>query len=378
MPMTALKVFDVREYGAVGDGSTDDTAAFRNALTDAVDTDGAAKRIVFIPAGTYKMTGTLEIRRVLGLIVRGASRSGTTLVWRGPATDPLFRLLDVRDSEFSDFYVTTSGNGTSPALHSVFWSETEFSGGVFLTSGNSFRNIHIDGTLHGLQFGWYFTDEAYKQDKNNDLCRFDNCGVSNYTEAGWYFGHSQSKQHRLHICGGNGAASNAKYIIWTKHGSWHYLGGGGGNCQVAFYFENYAGGDMINIQGHDDEGSARLIEFAGVSGAAYGMRVSDVRFAGDKLNGDKVAVIWQRNGPLLFENCSFGGFARVTLGNSTEPWAAVFVGCGFQRDLAADPDYNSPFNLVLSGRGRFEVINCSFQDQQGAVVDLQTLRTRFT
>lgn len=43
----------VTDYGAKGDGTTDDTVAFQNAL--------AANRIVFVPEGTYKLSGTLVI-----------------------------------------------------------------------------------------------------------------------------------------------------------------------------------------------------------------------------------------------------------------------------------------------------------------------------
>lgn len=41
-------------YDAKGDGTTDDTVAFQNAL--------AANRVVFVPGGTYKLSGTLVIR----------------------------------------------------------------------------------------------------------------------------------------------------------------------------------------------------------------------------------------------------------------------------------------------------------------------------
>ena len=44
----------VTDYGAKGDGTTDDTAAFEVAL--------AANRIVFVPSGTYKLSRTLMIR----------------------------------------------------------------------------------------------------------------------------------------------------------------------------------------------------------------------------------------------------------------------------------------------------------------------------
>ena len=42
-----------QDYGAKGDGSTDDTTAFQNAL--------AANRVVFVPGGTYKLSGELVI-----------------------------------------------------------------------------------------------------------------------------------------------------------------------------------------------------------------------------------------------------------------------------------------------------------------------------
>ena len=43
----------VAEYGAVGDGATDDTAAFQEAL--------ANERVVFVPGGTYVLSGELKI-----------------------------------------------------------------------------------------------------------------------------------------------------------------------------------------------------------------------------------------------------------------------------------------------------------------------------
>lgn len=50
-----------QNYGAKGDGVTDDTAAFQKALT--------AERIVFVPGGTYLLSGTLLIRENCCLIL---------------------------------------------------------------------------------------------------------------------------------------------------------------------------------------------------------------------------------------------------------------------------------------------------------------------
>lgn len=49
-----IKLHSVSTYGAKGDGTTDDTAAFQNAL--------ANNRVVTVPGGTYKLSGELVIR----------------------------------------------------------------------------------------------------------------------------------------------------------------------------------------------------------------------------------------------------------------------------------------------------------------------------
>ncbi len=47
----------VKDFGAVGDGTTDDTSA----IQDAIDAAVASKQSLYIPAGTYKLTASLTI-----------------------------------------------------------------------------------------------------------------------------------------------------------------------------------------------------------------------------------------------------------------------------------------------------------------------------
>ncbi len=49
-------IIDARTLGAVGDGATDDTAALQRALTQGVD----GHQIVYLPAGTYRVSDTLR------------------------------------------------------------------------------------------------------------------------------------------------------------------------------------------------------------------------------------------------------------------------------------------------------------------------------
>ncbi len=66
----AAAEWDVRKFGAKGDATTDDTAAFQEAL----DTAGAAGGgVVAAPAGTYRLNGTLSIPA--GVTLQGTFRT---------------------------------------------------------------------------------------------------------------------------------------------------------------------------------------------------------------------------------------------------------------------------------------------------------------
>ena len=75
---------DVRtRYGAAGDGVTDDTAALQRALSEL----GAGGRspVLYLPAGTYRITAPLVLANRLNVSVVGADPTTTSVVWDGPA-----------------------------------------------------------------------------------------------------------------------------------------------------------------------------------------------------------------------------------------------------------------------------------------------------
>lgn len=70
-----LPVFNVTTYGAIGDGSTDNTTAVQNAINAAYSAGGG---IVYVPQGTFVCTGQLSIpgsasAGQVPIIIRGAS-----------------------------------------------------------------------------------------------------------------------------------------------------------------------------------------------------------------------------------------------------------------------------------------------------------------
>jgi hypothetical protein len=78
-------VIDVRKHcGATGDGKADDTAALQKALDDSCGPKAGKTKIVYLPNGTYRLTGTLVVNKGktgsgLGAWVYGETRDGVVL-----------------------------------------------------------------------------------------------------------------------------------------------------------------------------------------------------------------------------------------------------------------------------------------------------------
>ncbi len=98
----------VRAFGAVGNyvspiiSSTDDTAAIQRALDELYsDTDQdktRSRRILFFPAGTYKITSTLKIPPYAQLVGEGADK--TIIYQSGGATGPVAQTVDYDGNTF--------------------------------------------------------------------------------------------------------------------------------------------------------------------------------------------------------------------------------------------------------------------------------------
>lgn len=65
-------------YGAKGDGIADDTAAIQAALNQLSST-----HVLYIPAGTYRITAPLEINNQAGFAIIGADPQTTKIIWDG-------------------------------------------------------------------------------------------------------------------------------------------------------------------------------------------------------------------------------------------------------------------------------------------------------
>jgi hypothetical protein len=192
--------YNVKDYGAIGDNSADDTTAFTNAITAAV----AAKMPLFIPGGHYKISGQLAIPS--GLIMRGAGQEPVN----GTPTRLNFSTLSTATTAIvinggsnitlSDFYLTGRSSGSADEISVIGQSRaivleritvnstsTGSAFGLATTGGashnlikSSIRNCTAVGAGYGFRIGNSSTSTDFAQ------CYANTCTLAGYLIQGTY------------------------------------------------------------------------------------------------------------------------------------------------------------------------------------------------
>lgn len=196
-------IFDITEYGAVGDGVTDCTPAVQTALDDA----GKCRGTVYVPPGTY-LTGTLRMHA--GTALKGEA------AWSFRSDGASVLLM--KDADGDCLIDITDAFGCSVS-------------GVCLNGGGLGENIH----------GIMLQRDKYNGGGEEDTPTVDNCRIGNFSGDGihldhiWCFSVRHSMLHRnrgagLYIDGWDGFIID-NWLTANKHGG--MCGGGAASSVTA-------------------------------------------------------------------------------------------------------------------------------------------------
>jgi hypothetical protein len=289
---------DVRSFGAVGgSGTVDDTTAIQNTITAAISSSKLGNT-VFLPAGTYRITSTLNFRDAQGIRFVGAGY-GTIILWDGNNTDPALFLDSVKACSFENFQLQPKTGVTNAVGVRMIQSA-----GLTSSRHNRFERVNIGGQVVCVQIG------GSGVDLNNDSHTFRDCNFVNYTTCGWSLEGTQVYAIRIDNCISAGAAG-ARCALQSDAfgglgGGFVWTGGGGGGHSTADFCLGAPTNQPNVIENAWWENSNRFIVTGGPSGAARTLRVTGNRWSGDAVNADGEFIRFWYPGPLIIKENRFG------------------------------------------------------------------------
>ncbi len=154
-----------RDFGAAGDGKTDDTPALQRALDEIREHKRAS--VLYLPSGTYRLTRTLTTARKAHqdnmVTVVGEDPAGVVLRWDGPDGGTMFQ-WDAWYAKLSR--LTFDGAGRA---------ETCLRFGPHFSTYNETSDLVLRDAKNGIVFGG--PDSAGQAENEVLRCRFLRCGV---------------------------------------------------------------------------------------------------------------------------------------------------------------------------------------------------------
>jgi hypothetical protein len=121
----------VKKFGAKGDGITDDTTAFKQAIS-AINGGGT----LILPAGNYVLKDTIVITKPVTIVGTGFA----TQIY-GATNKTLFQFVNVNNSAIRDVYL--GSNATQPGISLIEFVNSHH---------NQINNVTLLGGYYGLHF----------------------------------------------------------------------------------------------------------------------------------------------------------------------------------------------------------------------------------
>lgn len=227
-------VRSVKDYGAAGDGSTDDTAAIQAAFNDI--NSGAISQLYF-PNGNYMLSAAITIAAgtITGVHVFGESRRGTQITQTANNT-PIFYFTSVElhhtwDWDLFTFTWSTPQAGNS--LSAVFYWTSTNNGNMYL---QTFTRLLVSNCY------WFMRGETVLYWGN--VVRDVSCGtLGGFAYVGGNAGDPKCIFENIYITGGAAGqylfavnAVTAEYMVEVNNSPCGLIADSGGGCHIIRYF----------------------------------------------------------------------------------------------------------------------------------------------
>jgi hypothetical protein len=141
----------VKAFDAKGDDSTNDTAAIQRAIdelysdTDALADDPRARRILFFPAGVYRINGSITIPPYAHLVGEGPDK---TIIRQSGGNAPVAVTEDDEENVFGAIGTASATTPTQIQIEGITFRNAEAYGGVSIDNATKvyFNNCKFQGT----------------------------------------------------------------------------------------------------------------------------------------------------------------------------------------------------------------------------------------
>ena len=160
-------VFNVKSFGALGNGTTNDLAAFQAAIA------AAAGKTVYVPSGTYLIS--FATTTALGLSnntrIKGDGAASTTLVFQG--SESFWRAISGGENCFLCDFTIKLEPATGQEGIAVRWQNNNLSlSNIFIIGGAEAAGGAFSKTGHGIQFAG---SPASFSGLSVNKCKFSQC-----------------------------------------------------------------------------------------------------------------------------------------------------------------------------------------------------------
>jgi hypothetical protein len=370
-------VVSVKDFGAVGDGATDDTAAIQAAINYATSrSSGAAVRL---PSGIYIISAPLNIQ-ASGVSLVGDGSLATTVQCNNSAIN----LINIGSSDaFNGSFIvdnTISGIGFKG-----FGTANPTSGvtiNVFVTLRTTIKDCYFQGKWRGIQFS------GVGHGCLVDNCRFStgstltspiagSCGIAigHYNVANGVPNALQDTDDSLYYLSSYSVKiSNIDMFLGSNYLSGVFINSADGVFISNSYIGFLGGPDLLYTAAHTKHGLVNLncsnVFFDNCSGPTVlfnrehgkapplaGLRFSGCTISG--LLGSNAFVIdsgFSRVNGVRLSTCDFGGSDShvIRINSATD---VVITGCVIQAKQGAT---KSPIGLLLTNTGNASISGNTF------------------